>query len=126
MTPILIECHQYMCPMRSIEVEDIAESKAVENEEFEKSGSKNSVNIQEIEINDRNSASELKSENNIYPLKVSEVSEVSAKSTTSKIQLLKCPKCKFQNIHRETIEHHMKDKHQQNEQKSADEQQIEK
>jgi hypothetical protein len=38
------------------------------------------------------------------------------------VNKVKCPKCIFQNVHRETIEHHMKYKDQQNEQKSTAEQ----
>lgn len=123
MPPILIKCQQCICPVGSIEVDDIAESKAAENEEFVKSDSKNSVSIQEIDNTHGNSASELISETNIYPLKVS---EVSASPTSSKIQLLKCRKCNFQNIQLEMCEDLTKSvTHEQIEEKSALEQQIE-
>jgi hypothetical protein len=105
MPPILIKCQQCICPVGSIKVDDISESEAVENEEFVKSDSTNSVSIQEIDNTDGNSASELISETSIYPLKVS---GLSANPTGSKIQLLKHPKCKFQNIQLEMCEDHMK------------------
>jgi hypothetical protein len=105
MPSILIKCQQCICPVSSIEVDDISESEAVVNEEFVKSDSTNSVPIQEIDNTDGNSASELKSKTSMYPLKVSEVSD---NPTSSKIQLLKCPKCKFRNIQLEMFEDHMK------------------
>jgi hypothetical protein len=46
-----------------------------------------------------------------HPQHLSDVSEVSDKPCNNKIELLKCPQCKFKNIYRETIEHHIKYKH---------------
>jgi hypothetical protein len=40
-------------------------------------------------------------------------------SVTSVTKFLKCPECKFKNIYPETVEHHIKHKHGQNDRQGA-------